>query len=494
MDARFIRAPFRRTLVSRPRHHALGLLIVDVLISLHLARVKRAPLVFLRGEQGEDSPMLHLVAEDVSLVDNRVVRTRAASRAWTWLMAAARFKDGLLSPRPHLVNGSLVVLDAACAALAVAAHAMRLRDGWNTVVRRVLAWLDAPHAKKTSLRVRWGHALWDRLDRWQVAKQSREGEFRERILKFRARLSARLDVSRRSIPPARQVHHGYDVRRLCLEQPLRVGFQAEDEARAREAAGALGLLDRPLVTLHVRDGGSKRDASTGGFARDVSRDARIESYLPAIDLLVSRGYTVARIGDPEMSPIQHTGLVDVATHPGHDLLLDLWCVRNSRFFIAGDSGPYMLSWLFNVPCLAANITNVLGVFPLRPEDVCLIKIVEEVQTSRAIPLSEMLTSEFLATLRRRIAKEGALRYVDNDAQDICAAVREMDDGLQHPRPETPLQRSYRHRIEEIRNGPLVRAKLSEKIGSGEVLLGKGRVAHAFAERHFGVAQPEQGPA
>lgn len=492
MDARFIRAPFLRILVGRPRHHAFGLLIPDVTVLLQIAKSRDVPIVFLRGTQGEDSLLLHLAVEGVSLVDNRFVRSRTASRVWTCLLGLIRVKDSVASPRHRIVNASLVVLDAGLMALAALIVRLRIRRDWNGAIRTVQSRLTEWLERKPQVVKRFGRAVSELLGRFKQSKRDRDVDFRESVLQARGRILMRIDESRRSIPPARQVHHGYDVRRLCLEQPLRVGLQPADEDRARQAARALGLHDRPLVALHVRDGGSKRDATTGGFIRDISRDAQIESYLPAVDLLVSRGYTVVRIGDPGMRPCRRTGLVDLATHAEHSLLLDLWCVKHCRFFIAGDSGPYLLSWLFNVPCLAVNITNVLGVFPLRPSDLYMIKTLQEVQTGRDVPLSEMLTSEFLAPLRRRIAKEGLLRYLDNDERDILEAAREMDDGLRAPGPETPMQRAYRRRIEEIRNGPLVRAKLSEKTGSGEVLMGAGRVVHAFAARHFGTGRPGEG--
>jgi len=493
MDARFIRAPFRRLLVSRPRHHAFGLLIPDVIVLLQIAKLSGVPLVFLRGERGEDSPLLHLSVEGVSIVDNGVVGSPALSRAWTILLRWFRFKDLLLSPpRLHVINAGLFVVDAGLGALA-ALLLLRLRRPWNTVVQAVQTRLVNLPTHKLSRWTRWGRAVSDALDRWKIPKRDRDADVRERVLTLRGQLLAWLDERRRNIPVRREAHHGYDIRRLCVEHPLQVSLRPSDEATARQLAADLGLVDRPLVALHVRDGGSKRDAEGGGFARDVSRDARIESYLPAVDFLVSRGYTVVRIGDPGMRPCQHPGLVDLATHPRHSLMLDLWCVKNCRFFIAGDSGPYTLSWLFNVPCLGVNITNILGLFPLRPSDRYLIKTVQEVATGREIPLSELLTTSGLMTLRRRIAKEGALRYVDNDEDDILAAVQEMERGLQNSVPESVLQAQYRQRILAIRQDPRFQGKLNKKTDGGEVLLGEGRVADAFVTRHFGPAADRAEP-
>ena len=225
------------------------------------------------------------------------------------------------------------------------------------------------------------------------------------------------------------MHHGYDIRKLSAEHPVRVQFSAVDDAEARAVMRSLGLVDVPLVTLHVREGGSKRSE-----LRDAARDASIETCLPAVDELVQRGFTVVRIGDPAMTPVKRPGLVDLATHPSRSALVDFWCVKNSQFFVASDSGPYLLSWLFNVLCLALNITNVLGVFPLRHADLYLIKRVQEAASGRPVPLSEMLTEEFLSTLRRRMYKDGALQYVDNDEDDIRSAVLEMVDRLQECLP------------------------------------------------------------
>jgi putative glycosyltransferase (TIGR04372 family) len=484
MDARIMRLPFRRTLLARPRHHALGLLIVDVLISLHVARAGRVPLALLRGERGEDSPLLRLVAADVVRVDNMLVRARLASRLWTavlWIFRAAR---ELRYPRNHAISALLTAADVSLWVAAWLLHAPRdLRRLSNTLVRRV------EHAllggiETSAARGGWRMTTVRVLDHLIVGKFVRLRNWRESLLEQRAGLSTRLEGMRRPTPPGREVHHGFDVRELSATRPLSVRLSHDDEAHAERVAASLGLVGVPLVSLHVRDGGSKRDTATGGWARDMARDARIESYLEAVDALVARGFTVVRIGDSGMAPIARTGLVDLATHPEHSLLLDLWAVRHSRFFIAGDSGPYMLSWLFNVPCLAVNITNVSGVFPLRPTDLYLVKRLQDLTTGRMIPLSEMLTGEFLGLLRRRLHKEQTLRYVDNDSDDIRDAAIEMAEGLEQLPAETPLQAEYRQRIALVRQSPAVRAKLHEKAGLEEVFLGDGRVSRAFVARHY----------
>lgn len=486
MDAKFLRTPAGRVLVTRPRHHALGLLIVDVLISLHVARTSQAPLLVLRGQYGEDSPMLRLTADGVTRLDAPGLHTRLVSRAWTGLLAILRLARSLRHPRNYAISVLQWLVDVLSAvAEPIAGLPGTARKYANIGVRRAQRTLLDREGRlwgrrQASARRR----VVDALDRLKVAKVDRDSDLRERVREARSRVCARLETVRRPTPPGREVHHGYDVRELSATHPLTVSLSAGEDAEARAFAQAIGLLDRAFVVLHVRDGGSKRDAETGGFARDVARDAQIESYFEAIDALVALGFAVVRIGDPGMVPVSRPGVIDLATHPEHTLLHDLWCVKNCRFFIAGDSGPYMLSWLFNVPCLAVNITNVLGVFPLRRADLYLIKAVQETATGRIVPLSEMLTDEFIGPLRRRLNKEKAFRYVDNAAADIRDAAVEMVEGLREQPAETPLQQEYRGRIQAIRSGPLVKAKLHEKAGTDVVFLGDGRVSRAFVERHF----------
>ena len=384
-------------------------MIPDVLIGLFVARTIRVPLVFLRSKQGTDSPLLYLVAEGVSRIDGRFVRSSTASRAWTLLLACFRFKDGLRTPRNHVISATIVVVDAVGTVLASGLRGLfgprRLRRAWNQAVGHAQAWCGGGVNAKLTRRVPWRRFVSGTLERWKfVGKFDRAKDPREWALTARARFSTRLEASRRRTPPGREVHHGYDIRRLSAEHPVRVQFSAVDDAEARAVMRSLGLVDVPLVTLHVREGGSKRSEP-----RDAARDASIETCLPAVDELVQRGFTVVRIGDPAMSPVKRPGLVDLATHPSRSALVDFWCVKNSQFFMASDSGPYLLSWLFNVPCLALNITNVLGVFPLRHTDLYLIKRVQEAASGRPVPLSEMLTEEFLSTLRRRMYKDGALQ-------------------------------------------------------------------------------------
>ena len=134
--------------------------------------------------------------------------------------------------------------------------------------------------------------------------------------------------------------------------------------------------------------------------------------------------------------------------------------------------------------MSVNVTNTLGVFPLRPPDRYLVKRVRDTGTGQIVPLDTMLREDFLYGLRRRIFKTGEFAYVDNTADEIQAGVQEMFDAVAGTAPPaSDAQRRYVALIRVARQGDLSQAKMLDKTGSSEIFLGDGRVVHAFAAAH-----------
>lgn len=494
MEARLIGFGSSRVLVARPRQHAFGILITDVLIAFHVARTAGTKLLFLRDEDGSPSPLLRLRCAGVRRLDAGSLAARTIARTWALWLVASRVAYAFVDARNHVIS----------AALFLVRHRVSIRVPWRTASRGLIrAVRQFCNARSKSI------AKW-------VAQQQQAGRWRrvdartltsyldafvvllDRIVvpKGKPMLTTvwlRLDTwleSKKTPPtPGRLVHHGYDIRELSVRSPLDAHLDSPDEARGRRLVEEAGLRpERPFVVLHVREGSTKSVQGIDDRSKDTSRNAALESFVPAIDEVVSRGYQVVRIGDSSMAPLERRGVIDLATAPASDVVAQLWAVEHCRFFIAADSGPYLLSWLFGVPCLCVNVTNLLGVFPLHRTDRYLVKRVFDRQLGTPVPLAEMLTEAFVYSMKRRMHKDGTLEYLDNTPEEILAGVREMFATLERPdAPETVAQRDYRRLVEEARSGELSRAKLYAKTASAEVFLGEGRVVDAFAAQHLEMA-------
>jgi len=447
MEAHLLRVRRAKVLASRPRGHALGLLLGDLIVTLHIAQARSLPVLLIERSETRSSPLLRLQCEGIQ----RIVPGEARTARYMW--AAAVFGDGVRHGIAGLWNATIEWAQRRVQAL-------------------VVYFSSGRPLSLVSIWMRW-------RSRTTGAVPARAS--RDRIRITGAEVMRRLALLKRTRSAAGAVYESHDVRRYAALTPLTVRFSAADENEARRAAGAAGIPhDRPLATLHVRGGAGLHGAS--GRGKDVIRNADITTYAPAVQALVDRGFTVVRIGDPSMPPVTMPGVIDLATCAERSSLLDFWCVSRSVFFLACDSGPYLLSWLFNVPCLAVNVVNALGVYPLRPRDRYLIKRVRERATGRMVPFDEMLEEEFIYSFRRRLLKEESIELIDNSAEEIAAAAHEMADVVvSNPLP-TERQLWFRSLVARARAGTVSRSKLFEKLGRDDTYLGDGWIVDAFVAR------------
>jgi putative glycosyltransferase (TIGR04372 family) len=282
---------------------------------------------------------------------------------------------------------------------------------------------------------------------------------------------------------ARQDYFGLDFRLCYARQPLVMRLPAAVDDQARGKARELGLEPARLVAVHARESGFKAGAG-GESAADAMRNARIESYLPAIDRLIAGGFTVVRIGDSSMSPLVHAGVVDLATSAARTDALELWVLLHAALFVAGDSGPFAAAQLSPAPCLAVNVTNVLGGYPVRRSDRYILKRVFDRERDRELTLREMLDEEYFLG-RKDLSR---YRVIDNTADEIAAAVDEMLDVLEGRQEPSSSQALFHEWADAAYNSPVVAMKRTRKGEPARQLLGDGLLGRVFADQMLGQGQ------
>ena len=264
---------------------------------------------------------------------------------------------------------------------------------------------------------------------------------------------------------------------------VRVVLPEDLFARARAQAETAGIrLDAPMVTLHVREHGYGRYDEAHSRPIDAWRNAPIATYEDAVRGLAAAGYTVVRVGDASMTRVDWDGMVDLATAAWRTDLLELWCVLRSRFFIASDSGPYFLTRLANLPCLAVNVLQV-GYYIARDRDRFICKPARHRASGRTLSVEEMLSDEYLT----HGLEPGRYEQVENSAADIAEAVADMAALVEQGEPRSPAQTAYDRRVAEL--------AVHWKKSSGHAALvvrrnALGTISRRFAGRHyFAAAEP-----
>ena len=298
-------------------------------------------------------------------------------------------------------------------------------------------------------------------------------EIRERLRGVRGRLRASLERAMRD----KKRRPTYYMRRL-LREPVPVHLHpAANEDAVRQAIAHGIAPDAKLVCIHAREAGYKsgaeiQDTKPDDGRDDTARNARIESYLEAADELVRRGYTVIRLGDPSMTPVNRPGVVDLATSPARTNLLEVHCLLHCDFIIAGESAYVNLVYLTNTPILLVNATEPISAYPIRGPGLFLPKTVVDKRDGRRLSNVDLVSFEYHRQLRDR----RRYLYVDNTPEEIRTATEEMLDWVDGRWTESPGQRTYHDVIMAATKALWPRSGYVRKWGLDEGFLGDGRIA------------------
>ena len=416
-----LRLGTKRVLVARPDPQHYGHLGLEIVMALAHARQKGADVYFVRPSNPLGSGLFELESSQVRVL------------------------------RPPRVFREL----------------FRTCMSWQSLRERVDGWRD-------DFREEVERELLFEASRY-VEDPHIPDEVRSRLRDTRRRLRVAVE---QGVQDRRQPPPYYERRLLRTPVPVQLHPAARDEADRQ--ARALGIApDARLVCIHAREAGYKRggeihETKPQSRRDDSTRNARIETYLEAVDALVQRGYTIIRLGDPTMTPLSHPGVVDLATSPRRTNLLEIYCLLRSDLLIGGESGLIGITCVTNTPFLIANATEPISSYPIRAPGLILPKTVVDEQERRCLSNLDLLEFDYQSQLRdtRRY------RYVDNTPGQIREAAEEILEWIGGRWTESPAQRAYHDAIVSAANDLGRRLYYIRKWGLHEGFLGDGRIARA----------------
>jgi len=179
--------------------------------------------------------------------------------------------------------------------------------------------------------------------------------------------------------------------------------------------------DDEIVCLHVRSG-------SYGAGRGLP-NANPLTYIPAIKKILDGGRHVIRMGDPSMPklPIMK-GLIDLAHAKEKTPWLDLYLWSRAYFAIGTGSGGSEAFPLFGVPTIFTNMTGIAR-YPFAARSFILPKLFKRTRSKVPMPFTEFVPTPFGISDAVRHAGYEDFEVIDNTAEDIVAAVDEMENLL-----------------------------------------------------------------
>ena len=173
------------------------------------------------------------------------------------------------------------------------------------------------------------------------------------------------------------------------------------------------------VCVHVRESGFRND-----YGRREYRNSSIYNYIPAIKVITDAGGFVVRIGDASMTPLPELqNVIDYPFSSKKNPLLDLFLIKNCRFYIGTGSGPASVAEIFNKDILFTNMDHWMLNYPLGIKDRGIHKHVYSKTHGRYLTFHEVLSDDW--------KQQDPYGYIDNNyeltentAEDIEMAVSE----------------------------------------------------------------------
>ncbi len=191
-----------------------------------------------------------------------------------------------------------------------------------------------------------------------------------------------------------------------------------DECEGR--ASQLGIVSKKFVCLHIR---TKHYKGTTDKENDGFRNARPESYIPAVRYLISKGLTVVRLGDRVENLMPSiVGYIDYANSEFKSEEMDIYLIKNCYFYLGTNSGIYDLAVLLGVPMLSVNVTEMLTAKSFNGLDVMIFKRIKRLGTPVPITMKEYLNLRAPVSL-------GDFEFIDNSPEDLIDSIDQMLDNL-----------------------------------------------------------------
>jgi hypothetical protein len=226
-------------------------------------------------------------------------------------------------------------------------------------------------------------------------------------------------------------------RAISAAPPARLS--SADERRALETASAESIpLDQPLAAIEP------------GVRGDV--------LVAAVQLLSREGYNVVHIANPRAPTI-----------------VDRYVVQASAFVICWSAELQRAACEAHTPSLRLDARDPLTAYPIRADSLFTLATVVDLDTGETLAIQELLTERYFRNTRN-------CGYRASGAQDVCAAVAEMIEGVRGGWHDTAAQADFRRQAAAAGVALAARVRHIVEWDAASGFIGEGRLANVQAER------------
>ncbi len=179
------------------------------------------------------------------------------------------------------------------------------------------------------------------------------------------------------------------------------------------------------------------------------RDSDIKKYLSATEALVSRGFTVLRMGNIVAEKLQSSNpkVIDYATNGTRSEFLDMFLGANCKMCITTDTGFDAITRIFRRPTFYVNILPIFAKWTAVQATVQYPKTLTV--NNRVLSLKEIIEDNLTFAEHDSIYSESGITIKDLSSEELVDAVTEMAQRVEGTFVETPKQKEMQAKLKRI---------------------------------------------
>lgn len=185
--------------------------------------------------------------------------------------------------------------------------------------------------------------------------------------------------------------------------------------------------DSKWVCIHNRDSQYLENFSKK-FNYHSFRNFSINDFLPSAKLLNLNNFYVIRMGNSTKSKLDNNKhIIDYANSPFQNDFNDFYLLKNSSFFIGGDSGPWAMSFFLKKKLSIINYSMLgyLNKFYYWNTFPMLFKLIKEKNNDHYLTFKEIKKNNFHKITDSSILEKEGLELVNNSREDIYDLTEEL---------------------------------------------------------------------
>lgn len=207
-----------------------------------------------------------------------------------------------------------------------------------------------------------------------------------------------------------------------------------------------------------------------------ARNSNINDYILGMKYLEKKGYTVFRMGKSVKQKMKYSSpnVIDYANSKIRSDFMDLFLIKNCKFFISTGCGLDSAAMLFRKPILYVNYMGITDVTYGTHRDLYAYKKLFNKKTRKYLKLSNIIKDNLGNIIDKKVLKKRNIDVVNLNKFEIRNVIKDMEKFYQNKKYSN-IQKKFELRFKNI---ILKNETLKNKIGNLKIV-----ASHEFLKKN-----------